>query len=141
VPVYFTLVIAANPLRAWAVAVLGVAFEWIFVSYFLKQTWGKALGIVVVANLVSTIAGFFLVLLIGIPFEMVIGELLGLKGSVGVFILFGFTQLVLIAANTAIEPPILFKFGVPRELRSWKVIFWVNVVSVLLLLLGSLQLF
>jgi hypothetical protein len=132
-PVYYAFLVA--PFTAWWAALLGLAVEWFCVAYFLNQSWARALGIVVFANIVSTFAVVVLILLLGVPAETFIRDLLsGIERSVVLYLIIAFGQIIILAVSTIIEAPIMFGCGVRRQLRSWMIIFAANFVSVSLLL-------
>lgn len=129
IPVVWVFAVAPT-ISFWATAA-GLVFEAFCVWRFLGLDWRRSIVGVVAANVVSTLLGAILIVIVGLPIELALRNgLAGHEPRTQILVGFSIAQVLIPALNTAIEMPMLFKVGVRWEWRSAAVLYGANFVSV-----------
>jgi hypothetical protein len=120
-PVYWAF---STPFAAWWV--IGALFESLCVRIFFELNWSR--------DIISIVVGIIVLSIIGGPIGNILGNALrSYEQTTRLFNGLALEHVLLTGMYTAIQLPILVRFGVRREWRSALIIFAANIFSVGLL--------
>ena len=139
------LIMETRLVSAWVIA-LGLIIEWPVIRYLTRRAWWKSLGITVVINAVSTVAGLLLIPLGGLVWEVGPDLFMYRVLGIGTFNPVTWTATVVIAAviSTSMESLVLrWPFGHYIGRRGFGVLTLANLASTAMaaasLILGEVQ--
>lgn len=127
-------VLVGRMLSWWAI-VIGLVVEYLFIRYFTNLPISRAVTVAFVINMVSALAGSFLIPLLGIAWEFVPGQLLYKVFHIGTFnpLTWLFTVAMAAVVNTVIEMKVMLRLE--PSLAGYRLFWWLfvaNAISVAL---------